>query len=161
MKSGRCADSSEPRAQYAALPWRRAETMEIMLVSSRETRRWVLPKGWPMKGRKPHDAAAREALEEAGIDGKIAKSPVGVYRYIKRMKNGSAQPCLVTVFPFEVQRERASWPEQHERIRRWFPVDEAADAVDESDLAEVIRAFALSPAKKAKVGKRPASSKTA
>lgn len=151
MKAGRRADSSEPRAQYAALPWRRAETVEIMLVSSRETRRWVLPKGWPMKGRKPHDAAAQEALEEAGIEGRIAKSPVGVYRYIKRMKNGSAQPCQVTVFPFEVLRERATWPEQDERIRRWFPADEAADAVDEPDLAEVIRAFA--PGKKSKGGK--------
>ena len=154
MKSGRRTDSSEPRAQYAALPWRRAETVEIMLVSSRETRRWVLPKGWPMKGRKPHDAAAQEALEEAGIEGKIAKSPAGVYRYIKRMKNGSAQPCQVTVFPFEVQRERTSWPEQHERIRHWFPANEAADVVDEPDLAEVIRAFAPTPGKKAKTGKR-------
>jgi 8-oxo-dGTP pyrophosphatase MutT (NUDIX family) len=160
MKSGRRADSTEPRAQYAALPWRRAETIEVMLVSSRETRRWVLPKGWPMKGRKPHDAAAQEALEEAGIEGKIAKSPVGTYRYIKRMKNGSAQPCQVTVFPFEVLREHMSWPEQHERIRRWFAANEAADAVDEPDLAEVIRAFAPAADKKSKTGKRSSSTKS-
>jgi 8-oxo-dGTP pyrophosphatase MutT (NUDIX family) len=141
MKSRGGIDSSEPRAQYAALPWRRAATLEILLVSSRETRRWVLPKGWPMKGRKPHAAAAREALEEAGIIGKIAKAPIGSYHYVKRMKNGAAQPCEVKVFPFEVERERKSWPEKHERIRKWFAVADAADAVHEPELRDVILEF--------------------
>lgn len=141
MKGKKANGADEPRTQYAALPWRRGDGLEILLVSSRETRRWVLPKGWPMKGRKPHDAAAQEALEEAGILGKVAKDPFGAYRYLKRMKNGSAQPCEVLVFPFEVERERNTWPEQHERIRRWFAPAEAADAVDEPDLREVILAF--------------------
>ncbi len=114
-----------------------------MLVSSRETRRWVLPKGWPMKGRKPHAAAAQEALEEAGIIGKVAKEPIGAYHYVKRMKNGSAQPCQVSIFPFEVERERKSWPEKHERIRKWFAIEEAADSVEELELRDVILAFGV------------------
>jgi 8-oxo-dGTP pyrophosphatase MutT (NUDIX family) len=100
--------------QFAALPYRRAERLEIMLVSSRETGRWVLPKGWPIKGIKPHETAAREALEEAGILGKIAKSPLGGYSYAKRLENGSVQICQVQVFAFEVERERNSWVEKHE-----------------------------------------------
>ncbi len=131
----------DPRAQYGALPWRRGEGLEILLVSSRDTRRWVLPKGWPMKGRKPHAAAAREALEEAGVEGRIAKAPIGAYHYLKRMKNGSALPCEVTVFPFEVLRERKNWRERAQRVRRWFAVLDAAEAVDEPDLRAMILAF--------------------
>ena len=74
MKKIRRPGTEEPKLQFAVLPWRRAARLEIMLVSSRETGRWVLPKGWPMKGIKPHKTAAREALEEAGILGKVAKT---------------------------------------------------------------------------------------
>ena len=158
MKSRVGIDPSEPRAQYAALPWRQSATLEIMLVSSRETRRWVLPKGWPMKGRKPHAAAAREALEEAGIIGKVGKDSIGAYHYVKRMKNGAAQPCHVTVFPFEVERERKSWPEMHERIRKWFAIADAADVVEEPELREVILGFgalALVAPKKGKMRSLP------
>ncbi len=129
------------RAQYGALPWRRSQGLEIMLVSTRGTRRWILPKGWPMKGRKPHAAAAREALEEAGIVGKVGKEPIGVYRYIKRGKNGATLPCEVTIFPLEVATERKNWLEKKERIRRWFSVPDAAQAVQESGLSEIIREF--------------------
>ena len=121
------------------------DQLEVMLISSRETRRWVLPKGWPMKGRKPHAAAAREALEEAGVVGKIGKVAVGSYRYIKRMKNGAQQLCDVTVFPLVVQRQRKHWPERHQRSTRWFSLEDAAEAVGEPDLREVIRNFALLP----------------
>ncbi len=141
VKSGNRGGLRDPRAQYAALPWRRAPTLEIMLVSSRDTNRWVLPKGWPMKGRTPHGAAAMEAWEEAGILGKIAKEPVGSYHYLKRRKNGSAMLCEVTVFPFAVERERKAWLEQHQRIRKWFGVRDAADAVEEPELRQVILEF--------------------
>jgi 8-oxo-dGTP pyrophosphatase MutT (NUDIX family) len=92
MKNGKFIQlPNEPHRQYAALPYRITDEVEVLLISSRETRRWILPKGWPMKGRKPHAAAAQEALEEAGVVGKIGKDPVGIYHYIKRMKNGSQQ----------------------------------------------------------------------
>jgi len=128
--------------QYAALPWRDQEGLEILLVTSRETRRWVIPKGWPMKTRKPHAAAAREALEEAGVTGRVAKRPIGVYSYIKRLKNGAPLQCTVDVFPLKVAQQRSQWREQNERTVRWFTIDEAAESVDEPDLQAVIRTFA-------------------
>jgi 8-oxo-dGTP pyrophosphatase MutT (NUDIX family) len=138
MKDG---PEESPRHQYAALPFRDDGALEVMLVSSRETRRWVLPKGWPMKGRKPHGTAAREALEEAGLVGRIGKDPVGVYHYMKRRRNGSNTLCMVTVFPMRVQRQRKSWLEKDQRVTRWFPVEEAAELVHEPELREVILSF--------------------
>ena len=137
-------DPKEPRPQYAALPYRITDKVEVLLISSRETRRWVLPKGWPMKGRKPHAAAAQEALEEAGVVGKIGKEPVGFYHYTKRMKNGSQQLCHVTVFPMNVARQRKVWPEMDQRTTRWFLLSEAAVLVVEPELQDVLRNFIAS-----------------
>jgi 8-oxo-dGTP pyrophosphatase MutT (NUDIX family) len=100
MKKIRRPATGEPKLQFAVLPWRRAAKLEIMLVSSRETGRWVLPKGWPIKGIKPHETAAQEALEEAGILGKVAKTPLGDYCYTKKQRDGSVQMCQVQVFLF-------------------------------------------------------------
>jgi len=134
--------ATRPGLQYAALPYRLAdEEIEILLVTSRETKRWVIPKGWPMKGKKPHAAAAREALEEAGAVGKIAKTPFGAYRYVKRLKNGAPLVCSVDVFALQVIRQRKRWPEQHQRTAHWFTVAEAAAAVDEPELQALIERF--------------------
>jgi 8-oxo-dGTP pyrophosphatase MutT (NUDIX family) len=132
----------QPRRQYAALPFRYLDALEVLLISSRETHRWVIPKGWPMKGRKPHAAAAREALEEAGVAGRIAKKPVGSYQYVKRLKNGAPLICTVEVFPMMVSRQRNRWAEQDQRTVRWFPAEEAAMAVEEPELQALIDAFA-------------------
>ena len=132
-----------PGLQFAALPWRRSgDGLEVLLVTSRDSRRWVIPKGWPMKGRKAHLAAAREALEEAGVTGRIARASAGSYGYIKRLKNGAPLECRVQVFPLKVERQRKSWPERHEREARWFPAAQAAEAVDEPELGALIVAFA-------------------
>ncbi len=93
------------RLQYAALPWRVADgALEIMLVSSRETKRWIIPKGWPMSGRSGAAAAAIEAMEEAGLLGIIAEEPCGHFTYSKRFSRGE-ELCKVEVFPL---RSRAS-----------------------------------------------------
>jgi 8-oxo-dGTP pyrophosphatase MutT (NUDIX family) len=136
------AKTGRPAAQYAALPYRRTDQLEVLLVTSRETRRWVIPKGWPMKGKKPYAAAAREALEEAGVTGRVDKAGLGAYPYLKRLANGTPAPCQVKVFALEVLEERSQWREMEQRERRWFPALEAADAVDEPELAEIIREFA-------------------
>jgi 8-oxo-dGTP pyrophosphatase MutT (NUDIX family) len=141
VKKVRRSATEDTKLQFAVLPWRRTDRLEIMLVSSRETGRWVLPKGWPMKGLKPHKTAAREALEEAGILGKVAKTPLGDYSYTKRLEKESVQICRVQVFAFEVEQERKSWLEKHERTRRWFAVADAAEAVEESELREAILKF--------------------
>jgi 8-oxo-dGTP pyrophosphatase MutT (NUDIX family) len=128
--------------QYAALPWRQAgRRIEILLVTSRETRRWVIPKGWPMKGRAPHEAAAIEALEEAGICGEIHPTAIGSYRYLKRLKGDDAIPSQVIVFPLEVVSHLEHWKEKGQRESRWFPYPKAAALVAEPALKRLIRDF--------------------
>jgi 8-oxo-dGTP pyrophosphatase MutT (NUDIX family) len=134
---------AEPRPQFGALPYRRRRDLEILLVTSRETRRWVLPKGWPMKRRTPQGAAAREALEEAGVKGDVAKLPFGSYHYQKRQPNGEFVLCRVDVFPLRVKRQSRTWPEVGQRTRRWFTLAEAIDAVDEPELKALIERFGL------------------
>jgi 8-oxo-dGTP pyrophosphatase MutT (NUDIX family) len=137
--------AAELAHQVAALPYRFAPTLEVLLITSRETRRWVVPKGWPMKNRTPAEAAAKEAEEEAGALGEIATEPFGSYRYNKVLKHGGSILCEVAVFPLQVSVMLASWNEQHERELRWFAAEEAAAAVAEADLAALILQFAAQP----------------
>jgi predicted phosphate transport protein (TIGR00153 family) len=115
--------------------------VSVLLVTSRQTRRWVIPKGNPGAGLTPHAAAAREAEEEAGVLGAVCPTPIGSYRYRKRKGNGASLMLDVDVFPLAVSEELPSWKESGERERRWFPLAEAANAVEETDLAELIRSF--------------------
>ncbi|RSV45585.1 NUDIX domain-containing protein [Sphingomonas sp. ABOLD] len=132
------------RSQYAALPYRvqGEDELHVLLVTSRETGRWVIPKGWPMKNRKPHRAATLEAFEEAGAIGVAEKRPIGTYEYAKRLEDGSALLCKVAVFPLAVESLASEWPEAGERERRWFEPNQAADQVDEPALAQMLREFA-------------------
>lgn len=128
--------------QIGALPWRRrGGVLEVLLVTSRETRRWVAPKGWPMPYRSDPEAAAIEAWEEAGVKGLIASTPLGGYDYVKRMKDGSDRACRVKVYPLEVTVMRDEWPEAAERDRRWFSPAEAAELVTEPELSAILREF--------------------
>ena len=131
------------RRQVAALPWRgEGEDLRVLLVSSRETRRWVIPKGWPMKGRTDPEAAAQEAYEEAGLQGTIAPQPFGEYPYLKRLKNGQARLVKVDVYPLEVNAQLQAWPEQGQRTLEWMTPIEAALAVQEPELCDLIARFA-------------------
>jgi 8-oxo-dGTP pyrophosphatase MutT (NUDIX family) len=115
---------------------------DIMLVTSRETRRWIIPKGWPQKGRAPHRAAAREAFEEAGVIGTVSRRSVGSFSYEKRLKDGGIVACDVLVFPLKVKRQNKEWPEKAERKVKWLPAREAAKTVKDPILAEIIRRLA-------------------
>ncbi len=127
-------------SQFAALPWRHTGAgVEVLLISSRETKRWVIPKGWPISGLSPPEAAAREAFEEAGVGGVIDHRPMGRFEYDKRLGDGTLQHCVVTVFGLERMIQHATWPEQGERRVRWFSVPDAANAVREPGLAKIIR----------------------
>jgi 8-oxo-dGTP pyrophosphatase MutT (NUDIX family) len=128
--------------QYGALPWRRSKEVEILLITSRETRRWLIPKGWPIGGMSPAEAAAQEAFEEAGIRGDIHNVSVGSFNYEKKLKLNVSKLCRVAVFPLAVTDVLENWPEADERQRRWLPADEAASLVDDVDLASIIRVFA-------------------
>jgi 8-oxo-dGTP pyrophosphatase MutT (NUDIX family) len=141
--SGARKKAAAMRLQYAALPYRRGSNSktEVMLVTSRETGRWVIPKGWPQKRKKPHASAAREAREEAGIVGRIEHNSIGSYSYKKRLKSGTLVPCEVRVFPMKVNRQKKEWPEKKEREVRWFSRTEASRAVGEPALRNIIRSF--------------------
>src|SRR5229473_8175256 len=110
------------RVQYAALAYRLNGNArpEVMLVTSRETRRWIIPKGWPQKGKAPHLSAAREAFEEAGVVGAVGRRAVGSFPYEKRLKNGDVLVCEVHVFPLKVTRQSKQWPEKEHREVKWL-----------------------------------------
>lgn len=136
------------RDQIAALPLRwKGDVVEVLMVTSRDTGRWVVPKGWTMKGVKPWDAAAIEAMEEAGARGHIAREVFGTYAYDKILDDGAAQPCRVLVYPMVVDRLKDDWKEKAERRRRWFPLLEAAKLVDEPELSEMLERLNVKPKK--------------
>jgi len=140
----------EPKIQYAALPWRRRKVLEILLITSRGTGRWIIPKGWPMKGRKPHTTAAIEAIQEAGLLGKIEKKPVGVFHYQKVLGNNERLLCRVEVFPLRVARQMKTWPEMHQRTTKWFSLREAIRLVSDPELVGVFEEFARRTSKPVK-----------
>src|SRR5207245_10278148 len=118
--------------QISALPYFTESTgsVRLLMITSRETRRWVIPKGNLMRGLPPHLAAAREAYEEAGVAGIACPSALGAYTYWKRRKDGRFKEVSVDVFPLAVHTEVDDWPEAAERERRWFALAEGSEAVE-------------------------------
>lgn len=126
--------------QIAALPlkWDGKGRVKVLMVTSRDTGRWVMPKGWEMDGKKPWQAAEIEALEEAGAKGYIGDQLIGSYRYPKILKDGSVMPCLVRVYPMVVSKLKRDWKERKQRKRRWFTPEAAAKRVAEPELADLL-----------------------
>ncbi len=126
--------------QVGALCVRRQDngSCQVLLVTSRDTGRWVIPKGWRATGLMDHEAAAREAREEAGVSGLMMCEPIGDYLYCKTHDAG-ARPLRVDVFLLAVRRESDHWPEQDQRRRAWFDVHEAVEKVRESELRALIK----------------------
>ncbi|MEA3036358.1 MAG: hypothetical protein QOH04_2130 [Sphingomonadales bacterium] len=144
------SDRGREIEQFGVVAWRFAATggaVEILLITSRETRRWVVPRGNAIAGLRPYESAAQEAFEEAGVRGGVRQDEIGTYRYDKRARDGRVTPALVHLYPMLVTEEAGAWPEQKERERRWFAPGAAADAVAEADLADLIRDFAHSVTK--------------
>lgn len=139
----RTATVRKTGTQYAALPYRvTSEGVEILLITSRRTKRWIVPKGWPIEGLEPSASAAREALEEAGICGEVQKEPIGFFHYFKELRHNINVPCKVDVFALKVTRQRRNWPEKDEREQKWFLLAEAARTVEEPQLRKLILKFA-------------------
>ena len=115
--------------------------MEILLVTSRQTRRWVIPKGNLMVGKAQHEAAEIEAEEEAGVRGAVSPISIGSFRYTKLLAGGGSVVADVDVFPLKVTEIFDTWIEMHQRERRWFSIGEAAVAVEEVELGELIHRF--------------------
>jgi 8-oxo-dGTP pyrophosphatase MutT (NUDIX family) len=135
--------------QYGALCWRMAPAqagdgdkgLEVLLITSRDTGRWIIPKGWPMQGLAPEAAAAQEAWEEAGVQGETDPVCLGRYGYQKCLSVTAQVPCAVAVYGLRVADLATTYPEVRERRREWFTAAEAAERVDEPDLARLIAAF--------------------
>ena len=133
--------------QIAALPicWDKKGRLRVLMVTSRGTGRWVMPKGWGMDGKKPWRAAEIEALEEAGAAGFISHQPIGSYTYDKRLENGQKLRCRVTLYPMFVEKLKRQWKERAERKRHWFSPKKAAKHVNEQELSEILNSIAKDP----------------
>lgn len=126
------------------MPYRLNEAgeVEVLILTSRTRRRWIIPKGWPIKGLKPAKSAAREAFEEAGVRGAVSGKPIGRFTYDKQIdEDGRLVACEVTVFPLAVKRQLKVWPEIEQRETRWVAVGEAAALTDEDELRPLLEAF--------------------
>lgn len=141
---GKSNANGKVQHQVAALPFRRSANGEVsvLLVSSRETHRPLIPKGWRMKGKSDRKAAAIEAMEEAGVLGTPSKAPIGRYRYWKRLLD-----CFtlvdVDVYSLEVTENLSDWPERSQRQRQWMSCKDAAVVVDEPGLASILQSFRI------------------
>lgn len=130
------------RTQFAALCWRiRRDRVQILLVTSRGSGRWIIPKGWPEDGMTPAEAALREAWEEGGVIGRIQDQCLGVYSYEKAIEDAPSLPCLAMVYPVRVKSLASSFPERNERRRKWFSPRKAAQKVAEPELARILHDF--------------------
>ena len=139
IKSGQKRDV---RTQFGTLCYRvQNDKVQILLVTSRGTGRWIMPKGWPMHGATPIQAAAREAWEEAGVEGKIMGNAIGIYSYNKLEDKKDDLPCIVAIFPMKVQRLADDYPEVSMRRRKWFSIEKAAAKLDEPELRQIVRSF--------------------
>lgn len=131
--------------QYGALPYRFSPTaaLEFLLVTTRQTKRWIIPKGWPIKGLKPPKSAAREAFEEAGVRGKVGQKAIGVFTYDKALdEKGMFVTCEVKVFPLLAKAQSEAWPESQQRVAQWADPTRAAALVKEPELKTILLAFA-------------------
>jgi 8-oxo-dGTP pyrophosphatase MutT (NUDIX family) len=133
----------KPYQQYAALPFIRDSdgSFRVMLVTTRGRKRWMVPKGWPIPGLQPHESAAREAFEEAGVVGHVHPKPLGSFEYLKGVGLGRRVKCTVEVFPLEVDHQRKYWLERGERETKWFNVKKAASLVSEPTLKRILLHF--------------------
>lgn len=135
------ASKSDLRTQFGALCYRiKAGELQFCLITSRGSGRWIIPKGWPMNGETPAEAAATEAYEEAGLEGRVRSRPLGVYSYYKSPARDTL-PCIAVVFPMKVKTVLSQWPERKARKRKWLSRKQAAKMVSEPELKQMILHF--------------------
>ena len=132
--------------QHAALPFAtKGDEFQVLLVTSRDTGRWVIPKGWPEKGLAPHQVAEKEAFEEAGVTGIIGTRPISTFEYVKQMDAKRGLQCLVDIYPLRVAQELDWWPEKDQRTRAWMSPSQAAKLVTETGLIRLLLSLGTDP----------------
>ena len=130
--------------QSAVLPYRfRKDRLELLLVTSTGTKRWILPKGHIEPGLSARESAEFEALEEAGVVGTTGPRSIGTYQYQKRPEKGGER-CRVRVFAMAVTRVLKSYPEKSKRKRKWVTCKKALQEIQEPELRALIEQFASS-----------------
>ena len=135
-------DKRDVRTQFAALCYKMSgKSAEVLLITSRGTGRWIIPKGWPKAEQAPHEAALEEAWEEAGVRGTADPRPLGLYSYMKEIDDGDDLPCAVMVYAIRVEGLEKDFPERDERKREWMSLKQAAKRVDEPELAHLLSTF--------------------
>ncbi len=123
--------------QAAAVPFKRDKKgVQVLLITSRKTGRWIIPKGLIEPGDTALFTAMKESTEEAGINGEIIPTVISRYSYPKW-----EGLCQVVVYPLKVFSLLKHYEEENERKRHWFSLDEAIRAVEKDDLKHVLRAF--------------------
>ena len=128
-------------AQSAVIAYRKGKKgHEVLLVTSRGRRRWVLPKGDVEPELTPAESAAKEAFEEAGVEGEVSPQLLGTYRYLKPDENTGAS-YRVQVFAMEVTVIKTTWPEKDLRRREWVSPETAAKRVHEKKLRKILLSF--------------------
>ena len=136
------ADKRETRSQFAALCYRVVDAkLQVLVVTSRRSKRWILPKGWPENGLTPAQTAAREAYEEAGVEGKTFDVCLGVYSFVKLMPDDALVPFMAMIYPLKVKKTHKKYPEVGQRKRRWVSPKKAAKLVDEPELKRLLLTF--------------------
>lgn len=130
------------RSQFAALCYRiKKGKVQVLLITSRTSRRWIVPKGWPIDGKTPAESAAVEAWEEAGVRGRCDGRCIGIFSYSKDTEDQGALPCLAMIFAIEVQELAEEYPEVDQRDRVWLSRKKASKLVEEPELARILRDF--------------------
>jgi len=137
------ARKSGAHTQVAALCYRfnRKKRVEVLLITSRGTRRWIPPKGWPIEGLAPQKAAAQEAFEEAGVKGRVYRHALGRYDYLRDPEQGDSASAEAYIFPLEVKKLVVDFKEKGQRKIRWFSLKKAAMLVREPKLKKIILRF--------------------
>ena len=130
--------------QTAALPWRidaGSGKVEVLLITSRTSGKWIIPKGWPMRGKTLAEAAAVEAYEEAGVRGTVDPLVLGTFEHLKNHRLLGPMKFLLVVHSLAVEEVLDAWPEEGERARRWFELGEAIEAVASAELKGILSGF--------------------
>ncbi|HEY9037958.1 MAG TPA: NUDIX hydrolase [Roseovarius sp.] len=136
------AHKSELRTQFGALCYRmRRRKPEVLLITTRSSGRWIVPKGWPVDGKTPMESAEIEAWEEAGVRGRIYPRCLGLYHYHKNLPDGGELPCVAMLYALKVREIASDYPEAGQRKRKWLRPKKAAALVDEPELAHMIAKF--------------------
>ena len=135
-------NKTELRTQFAALCYRMVEGKpKILLITSRGTGRWIIPKGWPAHGKTPIESALTEAWEEAGGKGRVTGDWLGLFSYQKNIEDADDLPCVAMVYPVKVKSLAGQFPEKRQRKRQWYSPKKAAERVDEPELAQLLKSF--------------------